>query len=30
LFTPERYSLAIVGPYDDEARWQKLMESLAR
>jgi predicted Zn-dependent peptidase len=29
LFTPERYSLAVVGPYDDEARWQKLMEKLA-
>ena len=29
LFTPERYSLAIVGPYDDEARWLKLLEKLA-
>jgi predicted Zn-dependent peptidase len=29
LFTPERYSLAVVGPYDDEARWLKLLERLA-
>lgn len=29
IFTPERYSLAIVGPYDDEARWLKLLEELA-
>ena len=29
LFTPERYSLAVVGPYDDEARWLKLLEKLA-
>lgn len=29
LFTPERYSLAIVGPYDDAARWQRLLERLA-
>lgn len=29
LFTPARYSLAIVGPYDDEARWQLLLERLA-
>lgn len=29
LFTPARYSLAIVGPYDDEARWQRLLERFA-
>jgi len=29
LFTPSRYSLAIVGPYDDEARWQRLLERFA-
>ncbi len=29
LFAPARYSLAIVGPYDDEARWLKLLEGLA-
>jgi predicted Zn-dependent peptidase len=29
LFTPARYSLAVVGPYDDEARWQRLMERFA-
>jgi predicted Zn-dependent peptidase len=28
LFDPARYSLAIVGPYDDEARWQQLIDSL--
>ena len=29
LFTPSRYSLAIVGPDADEARWQRLLERLA-
>ncbi len=29
LFTPSHYSLAIVGPYDDEARWQRLLERFA-
>ncbi len=30
IFTPQRYSLAVVGPYDDEARWLKLLEELAQ
>ncbi len=29
LFTPSRYSLAVVGPYDDEARFLKLLEEVA-
>lgn len=29
LFTPGCYSLAIVGPYDDAARWQRLIEGFA-
>jgi predicted Zn-dependent peptidase len=29
LFTPARYGLAVVGPYDDAARWQRLLERLA-
>lgn len=29
LFTPERYSLAVVGPYEDEARFLKLLEGAA-
>jgi predicted Zn-dependent peptidase len=29
LFTPHRYSLAVVGPYDDEARFLKLLEEVA-
>ena len=29
LFTPERFSLAVVGPYDDEARFLKLLETTA-
>ncbi len=29
LFTPQRYSLAVVGPYDDEARFRKLLEDIA-
>lgn len=26
LFTPERYSLAVVGPYEEDDRWLKLLE----
>jgi predicted Zn-dependent peptidase len=29
LFTPERYSLAVVGPYEDEARFLKLLKDAA-
>lgn len=29
LFTPDRYSLAVVGPYDDEEHFLKLLEELA-
>jgi predicted Zn-dependent peptidase len=29
LFAPERYSLALVGPYDSEAEWLAFMQGLA-
>jgi predicted Zn-dependent peptidase len=29
LFDPARYSLAVVGPYDDEARFRALLERIA-
>ncbi|MFN8516860.1 MAG: pitrilysin family protein [Chloroflexia bacterium] len=29
LFTPERYSLALVGPFEDEAEWLAFVQGLA-
>ena len=29
LFTPERYSLALVGPFEDEATWLAFLQGLA-
>ncbi len=29
IFTPERYSLALVGPFEDEAEWLAFVQGLA-
>jgi predicted Zn-dependent peptidase len=29
LFTPARYGLALVGPYEDEAEWVAFIQGLA-